>query len=328
MPTWLLRSDFLCRAVQFFFLRRAALALPLLAGACTGPAQPADPPVCTVTRQAVLPMDLRNGEVIVPGRIDDVPVSLILDTGSEGGMLTQRGAERLRLQTDTHGMATIVGTGGTIMARQVLVRGLQVAGNAFPPQVMPVVSLSRLGEDSRPADGLIGAEVLSFFDIDFDFPHRRVTLYDVRGCHGNFLPWTTAYTAVPLQRTRGSLLVLPVMLEGHRMRALLDTGSNNGRVNRAAALDMGIPAATLDHDARGQEIGVGGKVQPSAVHRFAEVQVGAERFRNVELPIAEQPVQQADMLLGLSYMLGRHIWLSYATRQMFVERRDAAVARQ
>ncbi|HEY2131542.1 MAG TPA: retroviral-like aspartic protease family protein [Acetobacteraceae bacterium] len=306
------------------------MRLPLLgAAACSGTpgSGPQQEAACTLERQAVLPMELRNGEVIIPARIADRPASLILDTGSEGAMLTEQGAARLNLPADPRGTTTITGTSGTIRANRVLLRGLELGGNEFPPELVPVASLSPQGEDNRPADGLIGAEILSFFDVDLDFPHRRVTLYDVRNCSGNFLPWTTPYTSVTLTRTSRNLLLLPVELDGHPMTALFDTGANRGRVNRSAALQAGVTPVQMNRDTHAMERGVGGNVVPSAVHHFAELEIGGERFHNVELPVAERAVPQADMLLGLPYMVTRHIWLSYATHQMFIERRpDATIA--
>jgi predicted aspartyl protease len=266
-------------------------------------------------------MELRNGEVIVPAKIAGRSALVMLDTGSEGTVMSERGAERLNLPPVPHGTTTIIGTSGTIRANRIMLRGLEIGGMEFPPEVVPVAPLTRPGEDDRPADGLVGAEILSLFDIDFDFPHRRMTLYDVQNCSGNFLPWASSYTTVKLSKTRGNLMVLPVVLEGHPMTALFDTGASRGRVNQQAALAAGVTPEAMKHDTRAFERGVGGNVVPSALHHFSELRVGGEQIRNVELPVAARQIPQADMLLGLPYMATRHIWLSYATRQMFIERR-------
>jgi predicted aspartyl protease len=308
----------------------AALAVIPLIAACSVPqaGRPEQTASCRVDRQAVLPMELRNGAVIIPAKIAGQPASLMLDTGSEGGVMTQRGAERLKLANDPRGKTTIIGTSGAIKANRVMLRDLEIGGIQFPPHAVPVASLARPGEDERPFDGLIGAEILSFFDVDIDFPKRQITLYDVQNCSGNFLPWTSPYTTVKLNKTRGNLMVLPVALEGHPTTALFDTGANRGRVNRRAAHAAGVTQAAMADDAPAFELGVGGNVVPSAMHLFSELRIGGEQIRDVELAVAERTVPQADMLLGLPYMETRHIWLSYATQQMFIERDIGFLAAQ
>jgi predicted aspartyl protease len=150
----------------------------------------------------------------------------------------------------------------------------------------------------------------------------------VQDCSGNFLPWTSPYTAVKLNRTPGNLMVLPVALQGHLTSALFDTGANGGRINRRAARAAGVTSKAMADDAHAFEMGVGGNVLPSAMHRFSELSIGGEQIRNVEMAVAERTIPQADMLLGLPYMATRHIWLSYATQQMFIERDSGPVAQR
>ena len=308
----------------------AALAVMPLIAACTTPQalRPERTASCRVEREAVLPMELRNGVVIIPAKIAGKPISLMLDTGSEGGVMTETGAARLNLPSDPRGTTTIIGTGGNIKAHRVILRDLEIGGIQFPPHAVPVASLTRPGEDNRQFDGLIGADILSLFDIDIDVPRRQIALYDVENCTGNFLPWTSPYSTVQLNKTRGNLMVLPVALEGHPTTALFDTGANSGRVNQRAARAAGVTAEAMADDTPAFELGVGGHIVPSAMHRFSELSIGGEQIRNVELAVAERTVPQADMLLGLPYMATHRIWLSYATNQMFIERDIGSLAQR
>ena len=64
---------------------------------------------------------------------------------------------------------------------------------------------------------------------------------------------------------------------------------------------------------------------PFRLHRFAEVSIGAATFRNAPIEVADLSVSDVGMLLGVDYFSTRHVWLSYATEQMFVERPAGAV---
>jgi hypothetical protein len=57
-------------------------------------------------------------------------------------------------------------------------------------------------------------------------------------------------------------------------------------------------------------------------HRFAELRVGSETTRDPTLWVAPvHVVPVVDMLLGADWLGARHVWLSFATRQMFVATR-------
>ncbi len=118
---------------------------------------------------------------------------------------------------------------------------------------------------------------------------------------------------------RSHRFLLPVEVDGHRVNALFDTGANAGRMTRDAALTAGATPAALDHDPGGHGSGVGGRNFRGVLHRFADVAVGPEHFRQVAIAVVDLPLNEADMLLGMDYMRSRRIWLSYATRQAFIQ---------
>jgi hypothetical protein len=53
-------------------------------------------------------------------------------------------------------------------------------------------------------------------------------------------------------------------------------------------------------------------------HRFRDLRIGGETFANpifLVAPIELQPI--SDMLLGADWLMGRRVWISYATNQLF-----------
>jgi hypothetical protein len=80
----------------------------------------------------------------------------------------------------------------------------------------------------------------------------------------------------------------------------------------------------LSRDASGSSLGVDQNNVPIQVHRFGEVMIGSTRFRNVELEVAALRVTDVGMLLGADYVSRRHVWLSYASDQLFVQRGSEA----
>ena len=79
----------------------------------------------------------------------------------------------------------------------------------------------------------------------------------------------------------------------------------------------------LARDPVGNGAGVGPAPVPMRRHRFVELRVGADTTRDPTLWVAAvRVVPIVDMLLGADWLSSRHVWLSFATKQMFVAARQ------
>ena len=105
-------------------------------------------------------------------------VTLILDTGAERTVLTPAVAERIgaqrpaiEFQRRMHGIA------GDLATHEVELRSFAAGGIAIPWRRVLVapVTLTRVFPTSL--DGLLGADVLSDFDIDLDLPRHELSFY-------------------------------------------------------------------------------------------------------------------------------------------------------
>jgi hypothetical protein len=55
------------------------------------------------------------------------------------------------------------------------------------------------------------------------------------------------------------------------------------------------------------------------LHRFSELRIGPDATRDPRIWVASvRVVPIVDMLLGVDWLQSRRVWLSYATRQVFV----------
>lgn len=78
------------------------LAVPLLAG-CTAPPPPVAAQACTLQKVAEIPVGFVRGVVSAPATIDDKPVTLLIDTGSESSIVTPVAVDMLRLSATRTG---------------------------------------------------------------------------------------------------------------------------------------------------------------------------------------------------------------------------------
>lgn len=270
----------------------AATALPAChAGACV--------PV------AAAPLALADGYPIVPARIGGAAVSLVLDTGAQGMLVTPEVADALALPLA--GMTRVYGTGGSQETRVVALPALYLGGATMPAQLAPVAPLPVAIPAEPPVGGLLGASLLSQFDLLIDVPGRRVALSLPGSCalpRGARLPLDLSPSGEPYAMAR---------VEGQPLLALLDTGSRATLIGEAAARRLGLTAPVAASTARG----VDGGLLPL---RYVRARVALGEGPATEMPISITPLQldRGEMLIGLDLLGRRPLFLSYSTGEAVI----------
>jgi hypothetical protein len=231
---------------------------------------------------------------------------------------------RFGLALDEWTATTMRGVGGLERRRNANPRSVELGGVPLHRRSLARDATLRVGTlppglvSGQRVDGLLGRDFLSSYDIALDLSSRTLTLYEVHDCAGRFLPWTDAYLSVPVENPTESALVVPVELDGVKLRALLDSGATQTLVAAPgmARLQLGLDRLSGDRN----EI-VGG-MGPHTVtmwrHRFGTLRIGGETFASplfLVAPIQLNPI--CDMLLGADWLAGRRVWISYATSQLF-----------
>ncbi len=287
-----------------------------LVGLGAGVSPPGQAAQCSATVLAEAPLTDAWGFLILPATIGASPVSLLLDTGAEAGFVTAAAAARLGLPLEPAATGLVQGTGGEAARPLVTLRGLSIGGVAMPARPVPVGNLPSSPIVTPPVAGLLGADLLEAGDADIDLPAHRLTLLRRNGECDGVAPWPGA-ASLPIELSRGRPIAT-VTLDGHRLRALIDTGARSIILDTRAALRIGVSAAALGRDAGGVSGGM--DLRPLAYHwhRFRNLTVGQAVLRDPVLTVT--PIdEQADMLLGADFFAGRRVWLSYAKQRMFFD---------
>ncbi|MFO1027282.1 MAG: retroviral-like aspartic protease family protein [Acetobacteraceae bacterium] len=280
---------------------------------------------CVVTPRASIPLTLARGLILVPVEVNGVQASFILDTGAARSVVTEAAVQRLGLERDQWVGTTMSGVGGIARRPNAKTRSFSLGGIPLMRRTLSrdtslTVAEIPSTESAGPwVDGLLGRDYLSVFDLDVHVPARRLGLYMPEGCSGRFLPWTEPYVVIPTTQPMETALLLQVEVDGVKLRGLLDTGANVSVIAAPGMYRLGLdrPGAVA-----GQHVpvtGVGPNVAAMQHHAFRTMRIGSltiDQPRLLVAPIRLTPV--ADMLLGCDWMLTRRVWISYATRQVFV----------
>jgi predicted aspartyl protease len=281
---------------------------------------------CRIEKQATLPVTFSGHMPTVPVSINGHVLPIGVDTGAQRTLITPETVGLLRLPQDRHHFTKIIGTSGSYRVDNILIRSFNFAGTDHPDYSTGVITFRFPATGNLiPANtritlaGVIGADILSGYDIEYDTTARTMTLYRVHGCTKMQVPWDGAAITIPLAVTPSNRISIPVILNGHSLRGIFDTGASRITVAQSAAFKAGVTVIATAHDIAAMSAGVGGAQHKAHIHLFDSLIIAFERFRNVHILIADYPPYEADMLIGEDYMAQRRFWISYATKTLFIQ---------
>lgn len=245
----------------------------------------------------------------VKGRVNDVEMPFILDTGASHVALSGPAARATNLYVPDHQPVQMMSPGYAQSHRLCVFESLKLGPSLLAPGAATVsvgetAGLSWAGLDT-PRYAIVGGTVLSHFRITFDFEKRQVRLVP----HGR--------EASPIT------LWVPVEINGRRFRMLVDSGATRPILEPWAAVELGLLS---DDEARRHQV----KATAETESRFSRltldsVRVAGRTFRNVRgasiLTFGDQPIEgeKAGGLLGL-VGFGRLVWtIDYGTRELEIE---------
>ena len=113
-------------------------------------------------------------------------------------------------------------------------------------------------------------------------------------------------------------MMVPAVLDGRPVEALLDSGARSRIVSRRAALASGVEAAVLDGEAGGLTSGIDGHEVVYHWHRFHSLQIGGEVASDPVLTVTPIDGPFA-MLLGADWFEQHRVWVSYGTDRLFFQ---------
>ena len=277
---------------------------------------------CRVEPRASVPVTVSDNQPVVAVALNGQDTPLLLDTGAGRSLLTAAAVQRAGLPLDEWVSTPLRGAGNrledrrNVMLRSMALGGLALQRRGLAQSISLPVTAQRLDASGRIA-GLLGADMLSRYDLDLDFPGGRMTLYAVTGCAGRFIPWNTPYDTIAARPLPDDGILVPVLIDGHALDAQLDTGSEVSLIDARGLHRLGLTPEAIAHEPATQGLGIGGAFLEHR-HQFAELRIGTLRIAAPAIRVAALPRPSVDMLLGMDVLGSRRIWISYATAQVFI----------
>jgi len=270
-----------------------------------------------VSAQVEVPMvDL--GWLVVPVYLNDEPIALrfVLDTGASWTAVSSQTAARFSRGSGRE--ITIQGASGPSTALLATVPSLRVGEFSIADRDVIVLPDEELVSDGHAFDGILGADILSRFDVLIDAPSGSLWLYQ----HGE-APTDTAAAmlgaTLTIELLGGRLIRHRVEVNGAAVEALLDSGARRMLINRVGGGAAGIEV--LDGSAQTSSPGLGGVEFEFHAGSLGALTVGGTSFPGLRTLVGDLPVfsalgmQTAPMLIIGAPLLARcPVFIAYSAR--------------
>jgi predicted aspartyl protease len=287
---------------------------------------------CKVDRQGALPISMTGSQPILTAKVNGQEAKFVADIGTFYSSVSGGMAQTLHLRvTGSRPYRFRLSDGRIERDRKstniklVEFAGVQAKGMDF-----------MVADDALENTGLLGNDLLSGFDVEYDLAHASIVLIKTTGClHANLAYWrdkqqSSSYMDFPYASDRdvtGSLvndtapsrLIEGLMfVNGVRVRAVLDSGAFQSVFSLRGAARAGIKPDSPGVSKAGPITGVGIGVDQSYIGTFDSIRLGEnEELRGVRVRIAELDLGDADLLLGADFFLSHHVFVSRAVRKIY-----------
>ena len=310
---------------RFRSLAALLLALPLSL------AQAAEAPRCRYVTVGKLPLQYTGPslQVTIEGVINGTPATMLVDTGAYDSVLTRTGTERRGMKLSNLGRVAR-GVGGYSSIYQTRIKEF-VAGPARSERGHMRV-ISDFGF-TPSFDAILGAPFLLQTDLEISLATKEIKFFQPVNCGDTHLAYWDADALVIPFDTSSETTPNPyftVLVNGEKMRAIIDTGAAATTISLAAAKRTGLKLDAPGVTRAGHVVGVGDDKVAFWHTAFKTFQIGEEVIQNADIGVIDRQGSDVDILLGddflrshrvLIAMSQRKIYFSYVGGQPFEQRR-------
>jgi predicted aspartyl protease len=299
----------------------AALFAALACAAAQLPAAAAEEH-CRLRRVGTIPISWQGLKPQIEGSINGTPVPMLVDTGAYDVLVGGRLAERLKLSL-AHTHFGTIGAEGHERSYTA-----HVAEITFGPVRWKGADLPSTAESGDQV--LVGATFL--FKRDLEWTGKELVFYDPEHCaQDDWLGhWDGDIAAVTLGSVASNDLrpVVTVQVDGHPLRALVDSGSAQTIIDLAAARGLGFDPGTRAPDGKSGADGA-----PAWDARFDTFELGGEVIRHPHIVVQDmwanarrdfntaaderKLAREPQMVLGADFMKAHRILFAFSQRRMY-----------
>lgn len=316
-------------------IKRFAQAIFLLFGLAyvlTGQAQQT-PKKCRYVKTAQLPVTLLHHRPLVEGSINDISTPFLIDTGAYKTHVSYDFAEKNAFKLAYLNRSSI-GVGGVSQTYTTRVNAFSVG--AIKGEKITLL-VDGTPKQSGHYGGLIGADFLFQSDLEIAMGESLIRFFRPLDCEQTFLGyWGGEITTLDIDTHDqfDGRPVFTVLVNGHKVKAILDTGATVTLIDKATAKKVGMVAESKLSGVLKEASGVGKQTMKFWYEKFESMQIGDELIPSAAIavgdiwgnsmkdhPTAEQDSankEGAQLILGMDYIKEHRILFAMSQRKLYI----------
>jgi tetratricopeptide (TPR) repeat protein/predicted aspartyl protease len=284
---------------------------------------------CKIAKIAELPVTMIDMHPMVTAQINGVDAMFIADSGAFYSILSPAGAAEFKLNNYPAPFGLFVrGAGGSASVSVAKVKVFTLAG-------VPIHNVEFLvggGAAGGGGVGVLGQNVFSIGDVEYDLAKGAIRLIHEEGCKKvNLAYWVTGtsqpYSMMDIEWTtpRSPHTTGTATINGVNIRVMFDTGAAASLLSERAAERAGVRVDSPGVTGAGYWRGIGPHPVKTWIAPFATFKLGDEEIRNTRLRIGEPGMDVADMLIGADFFLSHRVYVASKQHKLFFTYNGGAV---
>ena len=293
------------------------------------------PPLTIVSSIDLTPAGDKDAE-LVPMQLQDKSYLMLLDTGAVVTEISSQVADELGLVRRQGGLKLYSVSGD--YSDEVVQTSFKL-GRVFAKKKDFMIMQNTLTHDDERIGGLLGPDILKYYDTEIDFGADKLNLLSPDHCEGKVIYWpATAVAVVPMRVLASGHIIVPVKLDGHTVMATLDTGASNSTLNQLEAESYGLTMGSTDTPRVGE---LAGRAANASIYRhtFKTLEFEGITMSNPIIDILPEQMghllkntpglgtrladpkyddEKPPMLLGMNVLKHLHLYIAYKEEKLYI----------
>jgi predicted aspartyl protease len=272
---------------------------------------------CRMLQLAELPVRVIGAKATIPVKVNGHEALFFIDSGASTSVINSAWADRLGIKKRIHFGYETRGIAGQQALRDADADTFTVGEMAFH-------HANFLVEEGLPpvVGGVLGRNLLGGVDVEYDLGGKVVRLFRLEHCQ-TMIP---TYWARPEQINtvdllgsdeRNNAVVTDVFVNGHRLRALWDTGAAASLLSRSGAARAGLSPKSDGAVPAGKVNGFGFDPPDSWIAPVDSFALGREQISHLHLRFIDKDSPSEDMLLGFDFFLSHRVFVAYSQHKVY-----------
>jgi predicted aspartyl protease len=273
---------------------------------------------CKLIKLAEFPVTLNRGRAVITAKVNGVDARLIVDTGAFFNMLLPDSLPKFGLAAGPAPVGYgVEGATGDASIRIATADHFTIMGFTLSP----VDFLVPEHGDVAGTDGMIGENLFSLADAEFDLANGVIRLFRAQGCAKVSLAYWAkdAFSQIDIDRIEKPdyKILGRASVNGHPIRVIFDTGAGASTLITQAATAAGVSLGGTTGQSVHEGGGIGRAKVKTVVAQIGDFTIGDEDIRNTSLRVGDYDFDNADMLIGLDFFMSHRVFVSNSQGKLY-----------